>query len=84
MPARNRTIRKVLVCELCLFFPKSKNTLKRKHTHTQTNQKWGKVLTATAEKPEAGISGTGISVTGAWKFQPMTRLLKAASFRLES
>ena len=36
-PMKNRKIRKVLVCELCLFFPKSKNTVKRKHTHTQTN-----------------------------------------------
>ena len=34
MPVKNRKIRKVLVCELCLFFLKSKNTVKRKHTHT--------------------------------------------------
>ena len=35
-PMKIRKIRKVLVCELCLFFPKSKNTAKRKHTHTHT------------------------------------------------
>lgn len=32
MLVKNQKIRKVIVCKLCLFFPKSKNTVKRKHT----------------------------------------------------
>lgn len=85
MPVKNGKI-KVIVCELCLFFPKSKNIAKRKRTHTnQPNQKWGKVVIAIGEESGGrNCRNWDNPVTGAWKFHPMTRPLKVASFRSES
>lgn len=61
MLVKNQKIRKVIVCKLCLFFPKSKNTMKRKHTQTNLTRNGEKWPWQQLRNLEAGISGTGIT-----------------------